>query len=294
MRTEIKNAPTMKNTVKSVRTHESALRDGFTLIELLVVIAIIAILAALLLPALSKAKASGQTTSCLSNLKQLELGYLAYVNDNKDMLPPDNAAYSGAGGMENLPGSWVVGNAQRDTNATHIQAGVIYPFIGSPGVYRCPADRSTISVAGSVSNPRFRSYSLDGWLNVSYDGNEQDFHATSDPWGQVKLTTMSRPAGVFGFIDQQEQSIDAGPFIIEQPAYVIDDGGTEDWDSLAADRHDLGCNLSFLDGHVEHWSWKAPKAYKYFGQPCIPGGDLNDHHRLQEYVPHDALQLFAP
>jgi prepilin-type N-terminal cleavage/methylation domain-containing protein/prepilin-type processing-associated H-X9-DG protein len=293
MKTELKTAPAMKSTVKSVRTRESALRDGFTLIELLVVIAIIAILAALLLPALSKAKASGQTTSCLSNLRQLELGYLAYVNDNKDFLPPDNAAATGSGDMENLPGSWVVGNAQRDTNAAHIQAGVIYPFIGSPGVYRCAADRSTISVAGYTSNPRFRSYSLNGWLNITYDGNGIDVHATSDPWGQVKLTTMSRPAGVFGFIDQQEQSIDAGPFILEQPAYVIDDGGTDEWDSLPADRHNLGCNLSFLDGHVEHLSWQAPKVYKYFGQPCIPGGDLKDHRRLQEYLPHDPLQPFS-
>jgi prepilin-type N-terminal cleavage/methylation domain-containing protein len=269
-------------------------RVAFTLIELLVVIAVIAILAALLLPALSSAKASGQLTSCLNNIRQLQMAYQTYADDNQQLLPPNDAVSVGIGNMENLPGSWVVGNAQRDTNAANIQAGVIYPFIGSPGIYRCPADRSTIVVNGYTSSPRFRSYSVDGWLNDTYSGNGLDMQPSTYPWSQVKLTAMTRPSRVFGFIDQQEQSIDAGQFIIEQPAYVAPSygGGDEeaDWFSLPADRHNQGCNLSFLEGHVEHWTWKARKIYQAWEQTARPGGDLADHQRLQEFVPHDVVR----
>jgi prepilin-type N-terminal cleavage/methylation domain-containing protein len=101
--------------------------SGFTLIELLVVIAIIAILAALLLPALAKGKAAGQSACCRSNLRQLQTAYLMYVDQNGDRLPP-NQCRAVPGDRENLPGSWVVGNAQRDTNATNIQAGVLFPI----------------------------------------------------------------------------------------------------------------------------------------------------------------------
>jgi prepilin-type N-terminal cleavage/methylation domain-containing protein/prepilin-type processing-associated H-X9-DG protein len=283
----------MKPTSNSeLRTPNSAFATAFTLIELLVVIAIIAILAALLLPALSKAKASGQSTSCLSNLKQLQAAYMMYLDDYNDRLPR-NTRVQISFEIRSLAGSWVVGDAKTDTNADNIKLGVLFEYARSTEVYHCPADKST--VVDSPGLARVRSYSFNGWLCVSNNANGDIFRSENYPWARTSLTSPLRnpPApGVFGFIDEHERSIDSGVFVIVQPARFS--GGspdTDSWWSLPADRHRQGCNLSFLDGHVEHWRWKAPKVYKEYRAPATPGGDLADLRRLQEAVPHDVVRV---
>ena len=152
-----------------VPVRERGAHDGsaFTLIELLVVIAIIAILAALLLPALSKAKIKGQAVVCASNLKQLQICWQLYTDDNADNLPGNTALNPGDIGNREAwtadPVSWLQGNAWTDTTPTNLQRGVLYRYNQSLGIYRCPADRSTVRDQGII--PRNRSVSMSMYMN---------------------------------------------------------------------------------------------------------------------------------
>jgi prepilin-type N-terminal cleavage/methylation domain-containing protein/prepilin-type processing-associated H-X9-DG protein len=272
-----------------LRIPRSKFGRAFTLIELLVVISIIAILAALLLPALARSKAFAQSINCLGNLKQLQIGYLMYAQENNDsQVGPESVLPAGLGDARSYSNSWVLGSARFDTNTDNIRAGAIFRYVGAPGVYHCPADKSTVS--GDPALLRMRSYSKDGWMfgrGSVYNAN--GIYMTPDmyPWGRYKVSDHQNPgpSGVWVFIDEQEQSIEPGDFILNQPASIS--GGDPWWLSLAADRHRLGCNLSFLDGHCEHWKWKAPKIYIGFNVPARTDGDDDDLRRLQDAVPHD-------
>jgi prepilin-type N-terminal cleavage/methylation domain-containing protein len=130
---------------------------GFTLIELLVVIAIIAILAALLLPALNQAKEKAQRISCLDNLKQLQLCFQLYAGDNADFMPPNDFVYD-ISSMQPFPGdegpSWCTNVAPFSANLDGITGGLLYQYNSSPGIYKCPADLSTIETqAGTLPRP---------------------------------------------------------------------------------------------------------------------------------------------
>ena len=242
-----------------------------------------------MLPALDKAKSTAHSASCCSNLKQLQAGFLLYADDNDDRQPPDMTKDGFS-----LPGSWVLGNAQTDTNTANIAAGVLYPYVGAVGVYRCPADQAPVN--GCPGLRRARSYSHSGWVGAPGDfnisGNKTN-RLSDYPWGTYKVSQhrFPPPSEVFVFLDEHEQSINAGVFYTTQPAWVAG-GSPQDsrvWWSVPADRHKQGCNLSFLDGHAEHWRWKALKVYKGVDFPASPGADLQDLLRLEEHVPHDPL-----
>lgn len=274
----------MKTKTKAnTRDPRSAIPAAFTLIELLVVIAIIAALAGLLLPAFGRAKSVAQSTACLGNLKQLQTGLLLYVDDNSDWFPLNAAVQDGIGQMRSLPGSWVVGNTRKDTNTANIEAGAIYRHVGGAGVYRCPADRSRVD---RTARTRTRSYTCNGWLRSAHSRNGLEWNELTYPWGVLRLSQVidPPPSGTFAFLDHHEKSIDSGQFIIEQPPRIITDSSTGNWISLPADRHRQGANLSFLDGHVEHWRWKAPKTFIGFDVPATH--DRADLRRLQEAPPH--------
>jgi len=257
---------------------------AFTLIELLVVIAIIGILAAMLLPALARAKNNGRSAMCLNNLKQLEICWHMYLEDNSDRLAPNNSItqINGPAGFspELSSVSWVPdSDARTQVNPTNIVNGALYPYNKSLGIYHCPSDLSTLETPGGQKLPqlRWRSY------NMSQSVNGDPSMLTTIPFWDIngwptwdKLVPIKSPTTKFVFIDEHEDTILDAEFG-NPPAGSWEDG---EWWDMPANRHGQGANLSFVDGHVEHWKWQVPKVFEYLGQPVAPG-EWGDYSRVQ-------------
>jgi prepilin-type N-terminal cleavage/methylation domain-containing protein/prepilin-type processing-associated H-X9-DG protein len=243
---------------------------GFTLIELMVVICIIAILAALLLPALVKAKNKAKAVSCISNLKQLQTGWLMYAHDHDDQLPLNRSEFT-AGAWRSSPDSWVGGSsAIYDTSPLPIEQGSLFPYNRALGLYHCSMDLSQVKTMAGALLPqlRLRSYSMSG----CYGGRTNEVQNVI-----LRLTQVANPSQAFVFLDEQEDSIDDAHFLVW-------DAPDNRWVNMPADRHDRGCNLSFADGHVEHWVWKWPKTFTDktdYWKRCVNDLDLEDLRRLQ-------------
>ena len=251
----------------------SGKKNGFTLMELLVVIACIAILAAMLLPALSKTKSRAQSIACLNNLRQLSTCWQLYAGDNNDLMVPNNNIAGGAPGS-----SWCQGTGILETNTTAIESGLLFSYNRSTALYHCPADVSTVvSLSGTrLSQLRNRSYNL----SQSVNGDPTAWLATHIPnFNRFSQINGPGPSQCLVFIDENEDTMLDTHFGMPTANY----GNTNQWWDMPSNRHDQGANLSFADSHAEHWGWTAPKMVQSNPMP-VTTEERPDYDRVRAII----------
>ncbi|HTV41596.1 MAG TPA: prepilin-type N-terminal cleavage/methylation domain-containing protein [Candidatus Sulfotelmatobacter sp.] len=260
-------------------------RRGFTLIELLVVIAIIAILAALLLPVLNRAKATAQTISCVDNMKQLIGAWVMYTQDNHEILPY-NWILNANGDAS--PESWTTGNSAKTieaTNPMYVENGTIFPYTKSVAIYHCPAltGMAPTSPTPIPATALIRSVSMSVRMGCMVPGDVStagQISPNSAPgggiwgWGDgfpaiVTTADIRRPgpADAMVFDDESLNTVDDGSLLI----YLSSES---QWPNSPTARHANGATFAFADGHAERWGWQGINTEQGQGAPVKFVGDL--------------------
>jgi prepilin-type N-terminal cleavage/methylation domain-containing protein/prepilin-type processing-associated H-X9-DG protein len=273
--------------VKAFGRREPARGRAFTLIELLVVVAIIAILAALLLPALARSRLKAQMIQCMSNSRQMMLAWRQYVDDNADRVP---SAYGN-------PGVWIPdttmtwsGNARQDGSnpdnwdvTLMVQPSLLWPYCGNNlGLWRCPGDNQypCLVPSGPLVGqmlPRQRSMSMLSWFNSS---DAQDSGPGFTVYQKLSQVVNPGPAMTIVFLDERCDSINDGEWCSGMFGWPDQPGSWRIVD-FPGSYHGGACGVAFTDGHSECHKWMDARTMPPIGQ--LPGHNISVPNSVDAY-----------